>query len=645
MLVLATLASLTLPGAPVFAQDRDLTWPEIAVTAHLDADGTLRVKERQVMRFTGDWNGGERRFDTRFGQEFFFDGMTRLDSIGTERALVEGDVDAVDHYDVMSGNAVRWRSRLPDGPVFNGTLLTYVLSFRYRNILDYDGDGGYTLNHDFAFSDRQGELTRFVLDLTLDSVWRAPSDFTGHYEAGPLPAYEGYTVRVPLTYAGRGLPTAVRTGASFAVRSRLQSFVGLACMLILVWYIRSGAKRGVSTHEMLQSAITQAWLEEHVFAYPAEVLGAAYDGRVGEQEVAATLARMVQEQKLASRVTTRPSLFNKHVLHLTLKVDRDSLDGYEAALVHALFTPGSDHTDTESVKERYSDTGFNPASVIKAGVLNRVRALAPEVGTRDRRAAFRARLGVTVALGVVAVALLGAAFSKSATDGGVALMIMVIALGELFVGTLLGLALRDRVTGFQPPLVLVSFFQIELMVVMFWLLNGNQWLLGPAALAAIAEWAVMILHAIASAACTTLSAEQVALRKQLSAVRRWFATELEKREPQLKDAWYPYMLALGLGKHVDKWFKAFGGTATSDTTHFSSSSATSSSSSSSGSGSSGFTGFGGGGGFSGGGGGSTWGAALGSMASTVSSPSTSSSGSSSSSSSSSSSGGGGGGGW
>lgn len=34
------------------AQERELHWDELAVTAHLDADGTLHVDEKQVMVFT-----------------------------------------------------------------------------------------------------------------------------------------------------------------------------------------------------------------------------------------------------------------------------------------------------------------------------------------------------------------------------------------------------------------------------------------------------------------------------------------------------------------------------------------------------------------------------------------------------------------
>ena len=59
LIALALLGTLTQVAR---AQERTLSWPDITVTAQLDADGKLHVTERQTLRFSGDWNGGERRF-------------------------------------------------------------------------------------------------------------------------------------------------------------------------------------------------------------------------------------------------------------------------------------------------------------------------------------------------------------------------------------------------------------------------------------------------------------------------------------------------------------------------------------------------------------------------------------------------------
>ena len=119
------------------------------------------------------------------------------------------------------------------------------------------------------------------------------------------------------------------------------------------------------------------------------------------------------------------------------------------------------------------------------------------------------------------------------------------------------------------------------------------------------------------------SIEGIRLRRYLASAREYFKAELQKKNPELKDAWFPYLLAFGLEKHMDTWFGKYG-----SSTHAFSSGNTSHSSS----------GFSGGGGIFGGAGASgSWATAVNSMATSTSS--------SSSGGSSGGSGGGGGGGW
>ena len=67
-----------LAAAPAAAQPKSLHWRALAVDAELDADGRLNVRERHDMVFTGDWNGGERRFDLRKGQALQLRGIRRI---------------------------------------------------------------------------------------------------------------------------------------------------------------------------------------------------------------------------------------------------------------------------------------------------------------------------------------------------------------------------------------------------------------------------------------------------------------------------------------------------------------------------------------------------------------------------------------
>jgi hypothetical protein len=81
------------------AYARELYWRSVAVDAALDREGRLHIRERQEMVFTGDWNGGERKFRLGIGQELQFHSLKRIREGGEELELIEGDLDAVDHFE------------------------------------------------------------------------------------------------------------------------------------------------------------------------------------------------------------------------------------------------------------------------------------------------------------------------------------------------------------------------------------------------------------------------------------------------------------------------------------------------------------------------------------------------------------------
>jgi hypothetical protein len=54
------------------------------------------------------------------------------------------------------------------------------------------------------------------------------------------------------------------------------------------------------------------------------------------------------------------------------------------------------------------------------------------------------------------------------------------------------------------------------------------------------------------------SARGLALRQNLATARAFFAAELERPEPRLRDEWLPYLIALELAVEVDRWHQAFG---------------------------------------------------------------------------------------
>ena len=125
-LLLLVMVFLVAAGDRVEA--RSLHWRELAVQARLDADGRLHVRERQVMVFSGDWNGGERRFYVGPGQRLEQVRIARIDpQTGVATPLRQGSLKQVDHWDWQGTDTVRWRSRLPSDPEFSDTAIVYLL--------------------------------------------------------------------------------------------------------------------------------------------------------------------------------------------------------------------------------------------------------------------------------------------------------------------------------------------------------------------------------------------------------------------------------------------------------------------------------------------------------------------------------------
>lgn len=274
---------------------RELHWDALEVKAQLDDEGRLRVDETQVMVFTGDWNGGERTFDVRPRQAIELHGMGRIDENGQEVPLREGSLDEVDHYAWTSRNTLRWRSRAPSDPEFDHTRITYVLHYTMTNVLQADGDR-YRLDHDFAFPDRNGEIRRIAVDLTLDPVWQTSVPQTSWF-GGPLAPGEHYVVTVPLRYTGSGSIEGL--GMPREVRWMLGALLLLPATMLALALIREALLGRLAPVRV--DDVSRSWLQQNVLARRAEVIGAMWDQAVGPPEVAALLARLTAEGRSRPR--------------------------------------------------------------------------------------------------------------------------------------------------------------------------------------------------------------------------------------------------------------------------------------------------------------------------------------------------------
>lgn len=637
-------AAVVLSLAAPAAEGRELHWRELAVSARLDADGRLHVSERHEMVFTGDWNGGERTFDVRVGQQLDLHRVARVAPSGETIELAEGDLDHVDRYDWVEGS-LRWRSRRPEDPQFDDTPLTYVLDYTLSGILVPTGDPAvWTFHHDFAFADRVGVIERLVVDVELDPVWEPPPTWRGHHEARDLPPGESWVAGWNLRYTAKGVPAAVPRPTPFGYRAGAAATAGAAVLLFLVALFRREAKLGrLSRPDDLPTDPDRAWLDEHLLSMPAEQVGALWDRKVETAEVAGLLARLVAEGKLESEVEPKRRWYGSEVLRLRLKAPHDSFAGYERALIDHLFFDARTETDTEAVREHYSSKGFDPIGLIRGGIESAIKKRVKG----DRPAPSKRRT-------LLLLAACGLAFLLESLTGKVAsaaifgFFTLLSALPLWGLGAATAAVWRDRVERVVPA-------------ASWWILFGSIPAVGVVSLVFLDEIfgpghlslypgffgviglllvPVTVFSNLTHQAASRESPPAIRRRQELAHARRHLARQLRRERPDLDDRWLPHLIALGLGPEVSRWGKRWSVAAAGSGGGVSSLGGSSGSFS----GSSGGGWSGGGGAFGGAGASAAWATAAAGMASSVSSPS-SSGGGGGGGGGGGSSGGGGGGGW
>lgn len=543
-------------AASASAQDRRLHWDRYDVEARLDVDGVLHVVETLDYVFTGDWNGGERRFRTRLKERVALGSIERIGPGGERIPLrKDGDVDDVDEYKWSHPN-LRWRARLPSDPPFAATPLRYRIEYSLRGAVDRTGNG-YLFDFDLAPSDLAGPIELLTWNLELDPEWRAVSE-KGRRSGSLRDVRPGQhvTVTLELAHAGESPPgaVAVPSDAGFAV-------AGMVLLLALgswsIWsYFRDERKKG--RFEPIESidTIDRGWLEQHVFRNAPEVIGAAWDEDTGSAEVAAVLARMVQEKKLTSRVEQQ-GRWSSPVLHLELLVPRDSLQGYERRLINGLFFSGN-QTDTKKIRAHYrkSKKGFDPASKIKKPLARQVDEMvrvdkAPS-GWRPQPAIIGGVLGIALIVTGSILGSMGDVVVAAAFGGG--------AVALLIFGILAASVLQKRVASFAVPATFVSV--VILLMIASFIAPVTIWRdelpAHPLTIAGLALLIWALIDIVLAVARYRQSAGRMELRRNLWRAREWFARELKKPTPALDDAWFPYLLAFGLGGQIDRWFHSFG---------------------------------------------------------------------------------------
>ncbi len=622
---LPTLLALLAMPAELLAQ-KSLYWKRLDVVARLDSQGVLHVAERPAIVFTGDWTGGERKFRLGPGQKLHLTGVSRLDpDSGQMLPLKEGDLTEVDNYAFVDPVTLRWRSRLPSDPPFDGTEILYELDYTLSGILTRQGSV-YVLDHDFAFPERSGTIEAFSLELALDPAWKPDSPLPAKYEQGELAPGRGVVMRRELEFLGAGKPAAARTGTSRAERLLLFLILLAAVLAAGGGLYRRDSALGRFAPLPRPEEIDSAWLAKNVFTLRPEEAGALWDETIGAPEVAAVLARLSGEKKIATEARGK-------TLTLRLLAPLSSFEGYEKDLLEALFFGDRKETDTDAIREHYKSRGFDPASKIKAGLEQRLVA---HPDFRDRSP--RPLRWPTFLLTVAGLALIALGTFPSRTDPG-PVFGALITHGILWIAAVVPAAFwQKRVHNFLLPALAFVWMPILLLYAAFRVI-GTGGETAPLVAVGFLLLRVAMVNNLFNVAKTRDGPHRLARRRTLVAARRFFARELATPRPRLEDAWFPYLVAFGLARGVEKWFRAYGSEAVAAAGTIGTVSTSGASTEPSG----GWTG--GGGSFGGAGASGSWAVAAGALAAGVSAPSSGSSGGGGGGGGGGSSGGGGGGGW
>jgi hypothetical protein len=628
--VFLTIAAALLLPSVALAQ-RSLHWDAIEVEARLDATGRLHVAETQTMVFTGEWNGGERTFNIRPRQRLEFVALSREDD-GMWRPLREdARIDDIDEYAWLDRTTLRWRSRETADPAFANTVIRYRLEYELSNILLQQGDG-YVLDHDFLFPDRDDVVREFTLRLSVDGDWQPTEPLQDAYTARNVRPGDGFVLSVPLRFSGATAPAALDTSRPTPVRFAVLLLIA-ATLVTVLWVLGREWSRG--RFARMHTGVDAPWLDEHVLRHPAEVVGAAWDETIGSPEVVALIARMTKDGTLASEVT------KGGVLSLRLNVARETLQGHERTIVDRLFFNNRTTTNTQLVKRHYRQKGFDPSSEIGPELHAAVLAAIPD-GQRPRP--FRLTTRLLMLAGIVLM-------TYDWHNGYLDSWFFWITIGALVLAGMasgVGTAFRSRIHWNAGAAVLCLLPAVVPALLAAWLLWSFVGLdVIPATTGGVWGITLLALAVLAAGANAMVSRQYpagIAFRKRLGAARAYFAAQLQEERPALRDEWFPWLLALGLGDQMNDWSVRHAPTSRASRTRETTGGTITSSAGASAAGT--WTGFGGG--RSGGAGaGAAWTTAASGMAAGVSPPSSSGSsgGSSSSSSSGGSSGGGGGGGW
>src|SRR5262249_28504942 len=149
-------------------------------------------------------------------------------------------------------------------------------------ILLKEDEQQYRIDHDFAFPDRRGPIERFTLNLDLDPVWQPLGKYQLRYSAGPIQPGKSFVMNIPLHHSGSVAPTAIDTRRPPEFVVAVMALLGIFVLLVLAFLMRERSQGRFAPIDPI--GIDDTWIENNILTYPAEVVGAAWDSRIGPPE-------------------------------------------------------------------------------------------------------------------------------------------------------------------------------------------------------------------------------------------------------------------------------------------------------------------------------------------------------------------------
>ena len=505
------------------------------------------------MIFDGGWNGGQRTIPLRAyppPQQLTFDRVARVVSKSKTIDLtrVSDAPDQIDEYGVFNdGTTIRWRARLATDPPFRGKRITYIIDYTLTNVLVRSG-APLRLDHDFVPADRPGPIEHFSLIVELPKSLNQPPIKIARDN---IPPGEGVLVRE--TYwlpKGASAPVALQPAAAAPpapappkkepsrtktpvtpFTAQVIAFALIVLALLFVFRFFFG-ERAVGRFVRVPRD-QREWVDEFLSKFDAEVVGVAWDGVVGQDEVAAILARMTAEGKIASSAGPGD-------MTLKLEVPFDTLRGYEADLVRALFL-GKNETTTSAVRDHYAASGFDPARVVEHNVKSALFGLPQwEDQERSEWVVFWVLAPLTCVLAI-------AGGRQSEVDAGMVSMFGILAVMAGALTLLFTIGAKRALTavwvrfffGLFVPFCSVAFAAFSIV-------QGPKIPIHHLTAAMFASAALTLVVLAVERMKIDQTRQKVEFRKNLAAAREWLEREVSTAGKPIPDFWIPYLYALRL---------------------------------------------------------------------------------------------------